>query len=180
MPACIMHCENCQSERVRNVSDVNFGIILEKGMVKLECEQCGQPTSWKLTLHRRAPRAASPHTGPLRVLAVDDDEATLQILKRILSQRYEAELASSADEVMNKLQTENFDVIVSDIRMPGFTGANLFRFLTVFMPEYATRVVFLTGDTSEQTLQFLEESGCPYTFKPIDLQELQKRISQVA
>jgi len=87
--------------------------------------------------------------------------------------------ADSANQALERLQTEDYDVIVSDIRMPGFDGRSLYRFLAVYLPEYIGRVVFLTGDHSEKTLRFLRESNCPYTFKPIQLHELQERIQEI-
>ena len=87
--------------------------------------------------------------------------------------------AEPANQALERLQTEDYDVIVSDIRMPGFDGRSLYRFLACFLPEYTSKVVFLTGDHSEKTLRFLRECNCPYSFKPIQLHELQERIAEI-
>lgn len=180
MPACTLYCERCHSEQVKELNDHAFVLLLEENLVRETCEACGRRTGWKLKLRRREQQPKGPRSGPLHVLVLDDDPDTLQILEKMLiSSGYAADLASSADIAMVKLQGGEFDVIVCDILMPGFSGPNLFRFLNVFMPEYATRVVFLTGDRSEKTLRFLEESGCPYTFKPINWEELKTRIAEV-
>ena len=181
MPACTLYCEHCHSEQVKDLDDPAFALLLDQGWVRLTCEVCGQAKGWKLKLRRPEQQPKGPRGEPLRVLVLDDDPSTLKILEKMLAAGgYAAELAPSADEAMDKLQSREFDVIVCDIRMPGFSGPNLFRFLSVYMPQYAARVVFLTGDQSEKTLQFLEESGCPYTFKPINWEELRTRIAQIS
>ncbi|MGH9787011.1 MAG: response regulator [Terriglobia bacterium] len=114
------------------------------------------------------------------MLVIDDDPGTLRVLQIMLRpEQYHVVTADSANQALERLQTEDYDVIVSDIRMPGFDGRSLYRFLAVFLPEYINKVVFLTGDQSEKTLSFLRESNCPYTFKPIQIKELQDRIREV-
>ncbi len=180
MPACTLYCEDCHSEQVKDLDDLAFGNLLEEGVALVACEGCARTTRWKLKLRRSEERSKAPSKA-LRILIVDDDPDTLRVLSKMLTASgYKADLASSADEAMYKLEDKQFDVIVSDILMPGFSGPNLFRFLNVFMPEYVAKVVFLTGDRSEKTLEFLEESGCPYTFKPINLEELKARIAEVS
>ena len=117
---------------------------------------------------------------PRRLLVIDDDRHTLQVLQMMLrSDDYTVETANSADQAVQKLQSSDFDVILSDIRMPGFDGRSLYRFLTVYLPSYTDKVVFLTADQSEKTLRFLQESRCPYLFKPIDLPQLHSRIREI-
>jgi len=147
--------------------------------VKAPCPQCGETTLWKLVLPPR-PEAAEQRAGRRRLLLIDDDPSTLRILQIMLRpEQYHVVTADSANQALERLQTEDYDVIVSDIRMPGFDGRSLYRFLAVYLPDYIGRVVFLTGDHSEKTLRFLKESNCPYTFKPIQLQELQERIREI-
>lgn len=97
----------------------------------------------------------------------------------LVPEHYNVIAAASADEAIENLQISDFDVIVSDICMPGFDGRNLYRFLIAYLPSYTDKVLFLTGDRSEKTLRFLKESGCPYLFKPFDMHQLQSRIREV-
>ncbi len=172
-------CEQCRKQEEKALDDVQFAGLLAEGAVPFACPNCGQTTGWKVPPARRM--LLKRTQGPLRILAIDDDEGTLKILRTMLqSKDCVVDVALSADEAISRLQELHFDVILADIRMPGFDGANLFRFLSVFLPEAVSRVVFLTGDRSEKTLRFLEESGCPYTFKPVNLKELKARIAEVA
>ena len=160
--------------------EADFGILLSEGKVKMPCPQCSEPTVWKLVIPARPEPAPQSHTHRRRVLLIDDDADTLRILQLMLRpDQYNVVTAESADRAVELLQTEDFEVIVSDICMPGFDGRSLFRFLALFLPDYVTKVVFLTGDHSDKTVQFLRESNCPYSFKPIHIPELQERIEQI-
>ena len=181
MPACILFCEQCATEQVHPLDETNFALLLTEGAVQLRCEQCGQETSWKLALPRRREPQPRRESAPRRLLVIDDDRHTLQVLQMMLrSDDYVVETAISADQAVQKLQAADFDAIVSDIRMPGFDGRSLYRFLAVYLPNYTDKVLFLTADQSEKTLRFLQESGCPYLFKPIDLNQLQSRIREIS
>jgi two-component system NtrC family sensor kinase len=155
--------------------------LLSEGTARALCPTCGQKTRWKLALPPRAEVLETPSKRRRRLLVIDDDPDTLRILQLMLRpEQYYVVTADSANQALERLQTEDYDVIVSDIKMPGFDGSSLYRFLAVFLPEYMTRVVFLTGDHSEKTLSFLKESNCPYTFKPIQIKELEDRIREIA
>ena len=147
--------------------------------MKIPCPRCGQLTLWKLVLPpRQEPQFRTSKRR--RLLLIDDDPDTLRILQIMLRpELYHVVTADSANAAIERLQAEDFDVIVSDIRMPGFDGRSLYRFLACFLPEYVGKVVFLTGDRSEKTLRFLRESNCPYSFKPLQLNELYEKIQEV-
>jgi PAS domain S-box-containing protein len=69
-----------------------------------------------------------PDLQGIRVLAVDDDRDSLEVLKRILTARQaEVQTASSVDEAMNLLENFEPDVLLSDIGMPGQGGYDLIR-----------------------------------------------------
>jgi CheY-like chemotaxis protein len=161
--------------------EADFGILLAEGKVKMPCPKCAEPTLWKLVFPPRPERPPQSEPRRRRVLLIDDDVDTLRILQIMLRpDQYSVVTAESASRAVELLQTQDFDVIVSDICMPGFDGRSLFRFLAIFLPDYVSRVVFLTGDHSDKTVQFLRESNCPYSFKPIHIPELQEKIQEIA
>jgi len=180
MPACILYCERCGTQQVKPLSEKDFGGLLADGVVQVPCQPCREVTPWKLVLPRRREPKTRREPKPRRLLLIDDDRNTLQVLQLMLrTGDYVVETAISADEAVQRLQSSDYDVIVSDIRMPGFDGRSLYRFLAVYLPSYTDKVLFLTADKSDKTIRFLQESGCPYMFKPVDLKELQSRIREV-
>lgn len=117
--------------------------------------------------------ARNPETLKGRVLVIDDDTATLMVLAKAFNREaYDVETASSAREALARLTRSDFDVIISDIRMPEFDGRQLFAFIEDHFPDYRSRVVFLTGDASPETLKFIGDSGAVHFTKPPDLREL--------
>ena len=113
-----------------------------------------------------------------RVLVIDDDTATLAVLSKAFNREaYDVEAASSAREALARLTRSDFDVIISDIRMPEFDGKHLFSFIQDHFPDYRSRVVFLTGDSSKETLDFIAASGAVHFTKPPDIRDLLDVIS---
>src|ERR1700746_1543214 len=86
-------------------------------------------------------KCVKPAVPPLkRVLFVDDDQNILDGIKRTLhSMRAEWQMAfsTSGEEALKKLEDREFDVIVTDMRMPGMTGSEL---LTEVLQRYPSMV----------------------------------------
>jgi response regulator RpfG family c-di-GMP phosphodiesterase len=75
------------------------------------------------------------------ILCVDDEMNILKLLKRLLeAQGYEIVTASSGEEALQILEKQRVDVIVSDQRMPGMSGSDLFRITRDKYPQ-AVRVM---------------------------------------
>lgn len=150
------------------------------------CAFCQVATQW-LRVEPLAPPAEQPLPATAikldapTVLVIDDDEDILAVLRKVLvGQSFHVEAADSARGALSKMVNETFDAIISDIHMPGFDGKKMFLFIAEYMPEYRQRVMFLTGDTeSPDTQTFLQQSGCPYTYKPIDFEQLLGKINQL-
>ena len=56
------------------------------------------------------------------VLIVDDEKHTREGLQQALADNYDVSLAANADEAFNLMEAQSFDVIVTDLRMPGKSG----------------------------------------------------------
>src|SRR5262249_33823549 len=68
--------------------------------------------------------------------------------------------AGDGQEALNHLETERFDLVISDLKMPRLDGRELFGLLSKKAPRLATRVVFVTGDVAGDASEaFLRESG---------------------
>lgn len=103
-----------------------------------------------------------------RVLIVDDEPDVLASLADILElQGHSVCAVGSASVVLDKLQTESFDCILSDIRMPDMDGEQLFSQIKNAYPDMVPKIAFVTGtDLSENTRSFLEACDRPYLGKP--------------
>jgi DNA-binding response OmpR family regulator len=139
------------------------------------CKRCHGQTRWHRsegTLSTFRSEYATP-APPQRasILVIDDDESILTILQKALAQDdHEVQLASSARRAIEFLGRGDYDLILSDIRMPEFDGKQLFAFLDQNMKEYRNKIIFLTGDTANpDTMQFLNSIGASYMPKPLDI-----------
>ena len=116
-----------------------------------------------------------------RIMVIDDESVILDLLECLLTQGgYEVETIDRADAVLDKLESEEYDLILLDIKMPGMNGIELYRRIEKSTPALARRVVFITGDILETTTwNFLDETSHPYILKPFDNEKLEKEISQM-
>jgi len=115
------------------------------------------------------------------VLVVDDETALRNALLRFLGRRgIQGEGVSDGAEALRVLQQRRFDVIVSDVRMPGMSGREFLETLQRDRPDLVSRVVFSTGDTfAPDTAALLKEAGVPTVTKPFDFAMLERVIREV-
>lgn len=119
---------------------------------------------------------------PTTVLVVDDEPDIAETLADLLSlDGYAVDLAIGGNDAQQKLRAKCYDIVLSDLRMPGLDGPALFAWIEAERPELARRVAFVTGDTlSAPAVRFLARSGCPFVEKPFTRESLRRLIGEVA
>jgi two-component system NtrC family sensor kinase len=115
------------------------------------------------------------------VLVVDDEISIRQLLYDILSlDQHSVALASSGIEAADLSERETFDVIITDMKMPGMDGAEFYRQVRQRDPQQARRIIFITGDTvSPDTRAFLQRVANPVISKPFMLGPLRDAIESI-
>lgn len=82
--------------------------------------------------------------GKPRILIVDDEPAIRKLLGAVFTGAgYEVRIAGSGPEAMAVCESESFDALLSDVRMPGMNGHELVRWVVVRHP--AIRTVLMSG-----------------------------------
>ncbi len=116
-----------------------------------------------------------------RLLLVDDESGIRRSVGRYLRRAgYQVTDVPSAQAALNALSTARYDVIVSDLRMPGLSGEEFFRRLEREHPEMRRRIIFTSGDMlRDETQAFLNGAGCPALQKPYELGELVQLIASL-
>lgn len=116
-----------------------------------------------------------------RILLVDDETSILEVIGDALRiDGHEVVAETSGIAALARLQTERFDLIVSDLRMPQMSGREMFDRLGKVDPRLQRRVVFTTGDTANpETCAFLETAGNPWLQKPFDLDEVRRLVRRL-
>jgi CheY-like chemotaxis protein len=93
---------------------------------------------------------------------------------------YDVTTASSVDEALGRIATEAYDVVVSDVMMPGRGGVDLFEELEQSRPELRDRFVFMTGGAhGRETRRQLASTRRPCLEKPFHGEELISVIEAV-
>lgn len=101
------------------------------------------------------------------VLVVDDKENVLKLLVRILGDTYQVSTAGDGQRAMSLIAGQAFDVIVTDLRMPGADGFEVLRAAKARAPE--TEVVLMSAYASVQDAASAMKLGaCDYLQKPFD------------
>jgi two-component system NtrC family sensor kinase len=116
-----------------------------------------------------------------RILVVDDEVSIRQLLSEVLSlDSHSVAVASSGIEAADLAERESFDVIITDMKMPGMDGAAFYRQVRQRDPQQARRIIFITGDTvSPDTRAFLQRVSNPVLSKPFKIGPLRDAIESV-
>jgi two-component system NtrC family sensor kinase len=116
-----------------------------------------------------------------RILVADDEDGLRELLGEILSaDGHDVTLVSDGAAALERLAREPFDLVLSDMRMPGLDGPALYRAALERDPALKRRFVFLTGDVlGPNTHSFLEEVDCPHVAKPFQLPEIRALVHDV-
>jgi len=138
--------------------------------VPLDVVQDAVPAAWADT---NEPQMVAIET--LRVLAVDDNAVNLLVLDQLLtSLGHTVAKAGSGAEALRALGEESFDLVLTDIQMPGLTGVDVLEALRCAPgPNQTVPVIALTADvTSGGRQRYLDQGFTEHAAKPIQLQDL--------
>lgn len=115
------------------------------------------------------------------ILIVDDELDIAEMLGEILAREgHQVEMVASGNEALQKLARQDYDVILSDLKMPDLDGPGLYRQLSQSHPHLLERLVFITGDTLGMGgSEFLARTGRPVVEKPFVPKEIVHMVGQI-
>jgi len=116
---------------------------------------------------------------PKRILLVDDEELVRVTLKEFLTiLGLEVMEASSGSEGIEKTQQVEFQILITDYKMPDMTGIEMIREILKFKRDF--KIVILSGFVAEITNEMLEGIEVSAILqKPADLGVLERIITQI-
>ncbi len=114
-----------------------------------------------------------------RILAVDDQRYFRELITALLSQEgFEVRTASSGEEALQVLEVERFDVVVTDLVMPGMSGTDLVSRIKARDPEQD--VVVVTGVVDVRSaVDAMKVGASEYLLKPFDREALARSLDAI-
>ena len=124
-------------------------------------------------------KKAGPEGG--HILVVDDEETILDLLLALLEGGgHKVETACNGRQALEKIRLSDFDVIISDLKMPDMGGQKLYESVSEIKPHLLARMIFSTGDTvNPGTQAFFQKTGNHYLSKPFKLEEVDNLVALV-
>jgi two-component system cell cycle sensor histidine kinase/response regulator CckA len=115
-----------------------------------------------------------------RVLVIDDDPRVLSVVARMIRPIHDVATCDTANAALALIEKgESFDAIVCDFLMPGMNGADFYRALEARRPEYARRVIFVSGGgNTELASEFFRSVPNACLAKPPALEELLQAVNR--
>ena len=112
-----------------------------------------------------------------RLLLVDDELEITEILADLLSDSYTCSRAASAEQALKLLEDDEFELVISDITMPGMSGLEMISEVKRISPN--TVVVMISGmQTVESAIGALRLGAFDYLMKPFDLRQVEAVVKR--
>lgn len=166
--------------RIWAESEVGVGttMYVELPLVDVEEIAFGIPDASSPATAEEEPEAGETNGGAA-ILVVDDEEAVSALLSRLLTELgHRPTAVSSGEAALEIISRQSFDLILTDIKMPGMTGFELHQHIKQRDPHLAQRIIFITGDTITASTQArLAQTGNPYIAKPFAIERLEALVN---
>ncbi|MFN0186830.1 MAG: response regulator, partial [Aquabacterium sp.] len=114
-------------------------------------------------------------------LVLDDEPEIAALLADMLGrQGYDCDVVDTGEAALKRLSTQDYALILCDLRMPGVDGAAVYEWLRQHRPHLCARVGFVTGDTlGTATEGFVARSGRPMLEKPFVPSALRQLVAEI-
>lgn len=115
----------------------------------------------------------------MKILIVDDDRVFLETMRNILIlDNHTITTAVSAEEALVKLDEDKFNLILTDLKMPGLSGVDLIR--KIRENRIDSIIIVITGyGTIESAVEAMKQGAYDYILKPFEAKTIRNKISQV-
>lgn len=108
----------------------------------------------------------------IKILLADDDKSGREVaLFNLLKAGYETVSAESGSEALFLFSRGDFDLVITDVRMPGLSGIELLRRIRKMAPDLPVIVITAFGDM-ETAMEAMREGACYFIVKPFERDHL--------
>jgi PAS domain S-box-containing protein len=117
-----------------------------------------------------------------KILVVDDEPGVRILLERVFTQMgHQVDTVADAETAVNKLDAgSTYDIILTDVRMPGMSGIELHTHILEKSPAMKNKIIFITGDVMGADIkEFLMKNNLTSFAKPFDIDALKAKINSL-
>jgi DNA-binding NtrC family response regulator len=116
---------------------------------------------------------------PATILVVDDEELMLQSLSKVLLLLgYKTKIAKDGETALEVFKSNNVDLVITDINMPGMSGIELLKEIKTQKPELP--VIVITGFSAEKALTLAEKNNADgFLSKPFRMNDIKDLIDRL-
>jgi two-component system response regulator PilR (NtrC family) len=112
-----------------------------------------------------------------RVLVVDDDDTIRDTLYELLSEQFVCQTAETAEKALARLEADSYDVVLTDISMPGLSGLELLGHIRQRFPD--TPVIIISGISDQEHAKGLIKLGAfDFLLKPFSLEVVERSVQR--
>ncbi|OHB25692.1 MAG: Fis family transcriptional regulator [Desulfuromonadaceae bacterium GWC2_58_13] len=113
-----------------------------------------------------------------KILVVDDEAVIREGIRRILEKEgYQVEPKSSGRVALERLQEEDFDLVITDLKMPGMGGLELLKAIRILQPDVP--VILITGySTVETAVEAMKNGAFDYLAKPFTPGQISEKVQK--
>ncbi len=114
-----------------------------------------------------------------RILIVEDDMATAQLLSVVLAGKGVIEMADDVEQALRKTNEHYFDIIISSLDMPLMSGVEFYKKAATRDTRIGERFLFFTNPPTPENLAFFEEHNLRFLTKPMKLNEIKTAVYDI-
>ena len=120
-----------------------------------------------------------PDSWEVKILVVDSERVTAELLETILRDEGTVDKAFNGGEGIQKVMEKYYDVIITEINMPGINGIEFYDNVIERYPNIKDRFLFFTASRNEEHLSFLKENNLRYFSKPSLIKDIKKGVIEI-
>lgn len=169
---------------------ISYGIIKEHdGQISVQSKfGCGATFTLKLPISYAESCSEDQIEGEKKskrkkgkILLVDDEANIVSLLTEVLKlEGHFVDYAYDGEQALNLINRNQYDLLVTDIKMPGMNGKILFELVKKIHPKLASNTIFLTGDIfNKETQEFVEKNAKICLHKPLKIIEFQEKVQEM-
>ncbi|MBA7564852.1 MAG: response regulator [Dehalococcoidia bacterium] len=121
---------------------------------------------------------AEPEGSKKRILVIEDEPTIGLLCKRVLTASgFDVDVVNNGLDAKKVAEEKDYALCVSDVRLPGMTGIELYEHWKATKNPIAERVVFITGDTMSNYIRdFLKKAERSSVMKPFEPEDLVEAV----